>query len=283
VVQVADGDIRTREVLAYTGIHLFHNSMSSCSQKLRIYLKLKQISWDPHPIDLSASENHAPWYLGVNPRGLVPALVMEGAVHIESNDIIALLEDRFPEPRLIPQGGEAEMARLLRDEDALHIDLRTLSFRFLYNRTGSPKPPDVLERFRADRRGKIDPKKQLEIDFYDRLARDGITDAAIRTAAANFRDAFDDLEQRLASSATLLGGDLTVFDIAWYVYAKRLSLAGYPLDALHPRVHAWFSGLDARPDFAAEVAMPQKLQDLIAANRREQEDTGTTLRMIAGL
>ena len=35
-------------------------------------------------------------------RGLVPALVHDGAVHIESNDIVQYLEAKFPVPRLIP-------------------------------------------------------------------------------------------------------------------------------------------------------------------------------------
>jgi len=110
MVRLADGDIRTREVLGYAGIHLFHAPMSSCSQKPRIFLKLENIAWERHPIDLSAGENHASWFLGVNPRGMVPVLVLDGAVHIESNDIIALLEERFPDPRLTPEGGAAARA-----------------------------------------------------------------------------------------------------------------------------------------------------------------------------
>jgi glutathione S-transferase len=46
--------------------------------------------------------------MGINPRGLVPCLVHDGEVHIESNDIILYLERAFPaapgagleEPRL---------------------------------------------------------------------------------------------------------------------------------------------------------------------------------------
>jgi glutathione S-transferase len=286
MVQLADAEIRTREVLGYRGVHLFHYGMSSCSQKLRIYLNLKKISWQPHLIDLSVSENHAPWYLGVNPRGMVPALVLDGAVHIESNDIIALLEDRFGGIRLIPGGQGVQMARMLRHENALHLDLRTLSFRFLYNRMGSPKSLEILDAFRAApgiAGGKDDPEKQMEIDFYDRLARDGITNLAIRTAAANFRRAFDELEQRLTAGRYLLGDGLSVLDIAWYIYAKRLTIAGYPLESLHPRLHVWFGGLDARPEFIREVVIPQPLRDVIAANRRAQETSGTTLCAITGL
>ncbi len=97
MVQLVDGDIKTREVLGWKGVHVLHFAGSSCSQKLRIFLNLKGIAWESHPIDLPANENFQPWFLGINPRGLVPVLVHDGAVHIESNDIIEYLEKKFPD------------------------------------------------------------------------------------------------------------------------------------------------------------------------------------------
>jgi glutathione S-transferase len=63
-------------------------------------------------------------------------LVHDGAVHIESNDIIQYLETTFPLPKLIPAGHENEVALLLKHEDDFHLDLRTLSFRFVFARPG---------------------------------------------------------------------------------------------------------------------------------------------------
>ena len=53
MVQLADGDIKTREVLGWKGVHVLHFMGSSCSQKLRIFLNLKGIPWQSHPIDLA--------------------------------------------------------------------------------------------------------------------------------------------------------------------------------------------------------------------------------------
>ena len=100
MVQLVDSDIKTREVLGWKGVHVLHFVGSSCSQKVRIFLNLKGIPWESHPIDLPGNENFRPWFLGINPRGLVPVLVHDGAVHIESNDIIQYLEKTFPNPRL---------------------------------------------------------------------------------------------------------------------------------------------------------------------------------------
>src|ERR1700757_1532423 len=142
MVQLLDSDIKTREVLEWKGLHVLHFMGSSCSQKLRVYLNLKGIHWESHHIDLPANENFRPWFLGINPRGLVPVLVHDGTVHIESNDIITHLEKAFPIPPLIPPGHEDSVAKLLKHEDDLHLDLRTLSFRFVFAPPGAPKPAE---------------------------------------------------------------------------------------------------------------------------------------------
>ena len=100
MVQLVDSDIKTREVLGWKGVHVLHFMGSSCSQKLRVFLNLKGIPWQSHPVDLPNYENMQPWFLGINPRGLVPVLVHDGAVIVESSVICAYLDDVFPDPPL---------------------------------------------------------------------------------------------------------------------------------------------------------------------------------------
>src|SRR4029434_11047920 len=202
MVQLVDSDIKTREVLGWNGVHVLHYSGSSCSQKLRIFLHLKGFAWTSHLVDLHSHENFRPWCLGINPRGLVPVLVHDGAVHIESNDIIQYLEKTFPSPKLIPAGHDNEVAALLKHEDDLHLDLRTLSFRFVFAPPGPPKPAAALQSYAANGsgtvRGMFDRDKQLQIEFWQRAAKEGFTDAAARASAQKFRVEFDAIERRLA-------------------------------------------------------------------------------------
>ena len=60
MVQLVDSDIKTREVLGWKGVHVLHFAGSSCSQKLRIFLNLKGIPWESHPVDLPGNENFRP-------------------------------------------------------------------------------------------------------------------------------------------------------------------------------------------------------------------------------
>ena len=284
MVQLVDSDIKTREVLGWKGIHVLHFAGSSCSQKLRVFLNLKGIEWQSHPIDLPAYENMHPWFLGINPRGLVPVLVDDGAVHIESNDIIQYLEKKFPEPRLIPPGHESEVASLLHHEDDLHLDLRTLSFRFVFAPPGPPKSAEALESYKANGagtvRGAVDREKQVQLDFWQRAAKEGFTDERARVSALRFRAEFDALEKRLAKQPYLMGDDLTVLDIAWLIYAHRLSLGGYPFARLHPHVSAWAEKLRAMPEFAKEIGQLRHAPEQLDAIKRVQG--GKTLEAVAG-
>ena len=286
MVQLVDADIKTREVLGWKGVHILHYSGSSCSQKLRIFLNLKGIPWESHVVDLHANENFQPWFLGINPRGLVPVLVHDGAVHIESNDIVSHLEKTFPEPRLIPAGHENEVSALLRHEDDLHLDLRTLSFRFVFAPPGPPKPAEALKNYASNGFGTVqgtkDPQKMVQIEFWERAAKEGFTDERARASAQKFRAEFDALDKRLAAQPYLMGDALSALDIAWFIYANRLALGGYPLARLHPHVNAWVEKLRERAEFAKEIAMPPEAVARLEATRKAHAAAGQSMEQVAG-
>ncbi len=286
-MKLADGDIQTREVLEWHGLHLLHAKGSSCSQKVRIFLNLKGVTWESHVVDLKSSENHSDWFLGVNPRGLVPCLVHDGNVHIESNDIMEYIEESFPEPPLIPSDSKDRVHQMLAFENQLHRDLRVLTFRYVIPTTpGRLKDTDAIERLR-DHRGTIhgleDQRKHHEIHFWEEANKHGISDQQVAESVARFKEAFDGLEEVCAQSRYLLGDDLSVVDIAWYIYAVRLTTAGYPLRRLHLNVTKWFDRLHARPEFFPEVEIPAPMQKAGAILREKQLAQGRSLEAIGGL
>ncbi|WP_193188404.1 glutathione S-transferase family protein [Nisaea sediminum] len=270
----------TAPELPSSGLHLFHFGTSSCSQKLRIALRMKGVSWTGHIVDLSAHENYGADFLALNPRGMVPVLVLDGAVHVESNDILMLLEERFPEPCLFPAPQREEISALLAEEDALHHDLRRLSFRFVHGRSGTTKTPELMRAYREG--GPTDAKKEAEIAFYERLAETGLDEETCSASAERFRAAFDRFEARLADHPFLIGDQLTVIDIAWFVYAYRLTAGGYPLKELHPRIHAWFEARREMPGWEEEVALPPVVVERAAAALARDRAKGSTLAALLG-
>jgi glutathione S-transferase len=196
------------------------------------------------------------------------------------------LEKTFPTPTLIPAGHENEVAALLKHEDDLHLDLRTLSFRFVFAPPGPPKPTEALKSYAANGSGTVqglpDREKAVQIEFWERTTKEGFTDQAARASAQKFRAEFDALDRRLAAQPYLMGDALSVLDIAWLIYAHRLWLAGYPLQRLHPHVFAWKEKLSARPEFAKEIAMLRHSEQQLQAIRRSQAQAGKTLEQVAG-
>ena len=287
MVKLASEDIKTREVLDWEGLHVFHFPFSSCSQKLRIFLNFKGIEWESHLIDLMSNENLNEYFLGINPRGLLPTIVHDGNVHIESNDILTYLEKAFPDPKLIPDGSEGFVKEFLKHEDDLHLDLRALSFRFVFDPPHDPKSEEELEKYARVGSGTVEGKKDLrkgvEINFWKQIASDGITDEIAKSAAEKFHEVFTKIDETLEGNEYLLLNSFSILDIAWFIYANRLSLAGYPLERLHPNMYPWYKRLEAMPEVAEEIALPPPVKEKFEATRAKHMEGGVNLEAVVGL
>lgn len=86
---------------------LYNFFRSGTSHRLRIALNLKGLEAQYVPVDLRTEEHLGEAFLALNPQGLVPALEVDGDVLIQSPAIIEWLEERHPEPPLLPSGPEA--------------------------------------------------------------------------------------------------------------------------------------------------------------------------------
>jgi maleylpyruvate isomerase len=81
---------------------------SGTSHRLRIALNLKGLAPEYVPVDLRVDEQAEGTYKAINPQGLVPALALDGdATLIQSPAIIEWLEERYPDPALLPKDPEA--------------------------------------------------------------------------------------------------------------------------------------------------------------------------------
>jgi maleylacetoacetate isomerase len=79
---------------------------SSAAYRVRIVLALKGLDYESVPRHLlrDGGEQRRPDYLALNPQGLVPALEHDGHVLTQSLAICEYLDERFPEPPLLPAG-----------------------------------------------------------------------------------------------------------------------------------------------------------------------------------
>lgn len=75
---------------------------SSASFRVRIALNLKGLPFETASHHLRRGEHYQADYLAVNPQGLVPALVADGQVLVQSLAIMEWLDELYPEPPLLP-------------------------------------------------------------------------------------------------------------------------------------------------------------------------------------
>ncbi|WP_442681362.1 maleylacetoacetate isomerase [Sphingomonas sp. ASY06-1R] len=75
---------------------------SSASYRVRIALNLKQLPYRQITHDLRKGEQTEPAYRAIAPAGLVPALEFEGYAFVQSLPILEWLDERWPQPALLP-------------------------------------------------------------------------------------------------------------------------------------------------------------------------------------
>ena len=260
-MKLLSSDIKTKEILDWKGVHLLNYQFSACSMKTRIYLNLKKIPFTSHQINLSAGENFSEWFQGINPRSLVPVLIHDGEVHIESNDILEHLEGCFKESPLIPENMEEKVKEILKFEDNLHVDIRNITFKFLVPRfLNKGKSVQPKAKNKATLNGELDFMDDVNRNFWEQYEKHGIKDKDASRSLINFRTALEDLNDQLEHNQYILGSELSLVDIAWFIYTTRIQHANYPLKRLHPNVFAWYERLYANNLFRKEVRRPLIMQ-----------------------
>lgn len=83
-------------------IKLFHYWRSSASIRLRWALEIKKLPFESIHINLLEKEEQTPAYLAVNATGYLPALEIDGVSLGESVPIMEFLDEKFPNPPLLP-------------------------------------------------------------------------------------------------------------------------------------------------------------------------------------
>ena len=82
-------------------LHDYHRS--SAAYRVRIALNLKGVDYESRPVNLLEGAQKSDEYRALNPQGLVPMLEIDGLRLTQSLAIIVYLDQRFPEPPLMPR------------------------------------------------------------------------------------------------------------------------------------------------------------------------------------
>jgi glutathione S-transferase len=239
-----------------TGLHLWHAGMSNCSQRCRITLSELGCKWESHVVNLQAAEHATEEYQQINPNGVIPTLIHDGTVVINSVDIIAYLDETFGDGSLRPAECETEIVAALKHADKSQTALKYCTFEFLF-RGGPQASEEVFQKL-------INGLHSEWLKDFHREYRAGFSRERIHDMVGR---AHKDLQQRndvLADGRKWMAGDqFTLADIAWMPNFHRYDVLRWPLER-YPHLSDWFKLASARKSYkeALEGWEPKALFDI---------------------
>jgi maleylpyruvate isomerase len=105
---------------------LYDYFRSSSAYRVRIALNVKGIDYEHTSIDLRAGNQKEDTYKHINPQGLVPVLEMDGHLFSQSLAIIDYLENKYPEPALLPVAA-SKRAQVLELSHIIALDIHPIN------------------------------------------------------------------------------------------------------------------------------------------------------------
>ena len=236
-----------KSVEAFEGLHLYHGDISNCSMRVRMTLEEKGLSWESHHLDLKKKENINDDYFGINPKGLVPTLVDQGVVHVESNEIIDYLDETYPEPPLRSPDTEAEMLEWLDLAGSIHVPAVK---PYVYSTRIAPKVAKTAEEER--KYNELQKNQELKTFHQKHAGGAMFSDEDIAKSKAILHDCFTKLENALAGNRWVLGEQFTLADISWIPLHHVLIGCGYSFDTF-PNIQRWAASFHERQSFREGV------------------------------
>ena len=231
---------------------LYHGTTSVCAIKVRLTLAEKGLDWDGRLINLQREEQYDPEYLKLNPNGVVPTLVHDDNVIIESSVIMLYLDEVFPEPALVPPDALARVRLRLwmkTVDEKMHPFVNALTFATANRKALIRKSPEEREAYYRKSRDPVARERKRQ------SVEHGL-DAPLVGEAIRFYDgALTRMEADLADAPYLAGTGYSLADAAVTPYINRLDLLGLSFlwQQSRPRVAAWFDRIRTRPSFEAAI------------------------------
>lgn len=254
---------------------LYNNAYSTCSQKVRLVLAEKNVAWTDVQLSFARNEHLTPEYLRLNPNGVVPTLVHDDQVVMDSSVIMEYLEEVVPDPAMSPATplGRAQLRVWLRYfEEVPTTAVRVPSFNQAF-----------LKRYAAlseDEFSDAVNARPLRKRFIEKMGQTGFSDKDLAVAYENVIQTCARMDAALKNQDWLLGGDRpSLADCCVAPLLDRMEDLGHGyLWEERVEVKAWLARFRTRPSWHATFYNGSRLSDLykdLDASKRELTDLVT--------
>ncbi|MDE1164601.1 MAG: glutathione S-transferase [Pseudomonas sp.] len=204
-------------------IKLYDFPLSGHAHRVKLMLSLLELDTEQVFVDLAKGEHKQPAFLALNPFGQVPVIDDNGTVLADSNAILVYLATRYGKGLWLPTD-PVELAQVQRWLSVAAGPLHA-----------GPASARLITVFGA----KLDAQATI----------------------ARAHDLLKVIDQALAGRQYLVGGTVSIADIACYTYIAHAPEGNVCL-AEYPHVRAWLARIEALPGF---VGMPRTVVGLQTA------------------
>jgi glutathione S-transferase len=199
-------------------LELFHAINSVCAQKVRIQLAEKQLDWKSRLMTLEGDQ-FTPEYLKLNPNGVVPTLLHDGVLVVESTVILFYLEDCFPAVRLMPHAprdkAAVRMYTKLIDE-YVHNACTIVTFATAMRSRFQAMDAEDRERYLSS------APDQKRAEYKRDVIASGLESRFFGEALSHFMKLLTWISKSTADHTYLAGGVYSLADVAVLPYVVRL-------------------------------------------------------------
>ena len=208
---------------------LYQSDTSPNSRRVRIFLAKKGVSMPIVPVDLGAGEQFSDAYAAINPRRVVPTLMLDDGTAIgEVPAILRYLEEIHPEPPLL---GATPKTRALVAMWERRVELEGFA--------------SVMEAVRNAVPG-LKNRAVAGPHDYEQIP------ALVERNKQRVRNFYADFNARLADAAFVAGDEFSVADITAVVTVDfATKSAGLPMAEEHMALKRWYDSVSARASISA--------------------------------
>ena len=231
-------------------LELYHNINSVCAQKVRLALAEKGQEAKEHLLTLQGDQND-PAYMKLNSNGVVPTLVHDGNVIVESSLILYYLDEAFPAPPLMPTSPVARhRVRLYNKliDEYMHNACTILTFATAFR-------PRFLKMPREQWLAEINKAPLKRRAEYKRsVIEHGLDSEFVIDALGEHQKMISWMAEDLKHGPYLAGEAFSNADAAVIPYILRLELLKLgEMWRRHPAVTDWWARMRARPSVKATI------------------------------
>ena len=215
--------------MSFDRLKLYESNASPNSRRVRIFLSEKGISVTLVPVDLGAKEQFSEAYAKINPRRVVPTLVLEDGTAIgEVQAILRYLEESYPKTPLL---GVTPKDKAVVTMWERRMELEGFAA--------------VMETVRNNAAG-LKGRAIAGAHDYEQIP------ALVERGRQRVADFYADLEARLVETPFVAGDQFSVADITAIVAIDFAAKAlGLPIPEGHAALQRWYGQVSARPSMTA--------------------------------